>query len=130
RSDHHDSADRAVGQGSAWREDGCAAWGRDGEADGDGCGRASGREAEQVRVGSCGKRGRGGNPAQGARRGASGAGRGMSTVWAQKWRTQPRLPGSQRSDIMTTFSFHGYTVQSSRREDLGLAERWTKADLD
>lgn len=29
---------------------------------------------------------------------------------------------------MTTFSFHGYTVRSSRREDLGLAERWIKAD--
>ena len=29
---------------------------------------------------------------------------------------------------MTTFSFHGYTVRSSRRDELELAERWTKAD--
>lgn len=29
---------------------------------------------------------------------------------------------------MSVFSFHGYTMRSARREDLELAERWTRAD--
>ena len=31
---------------------------------------------------------------------------------------------------VSTFTFHGYTVRSTRREDYALAELWTRADRD